>query len=81
MFGFPRQNRSARIVVPLRATSLPTLRVTPTLHPTLRLSLNGTNRPWAFICPACGRDCVGTLPSPWSPMATWEQLRPDTMKG
>ena len=74
LFGFPKNPNRPKLIVPLRNSPQPILRATPSPKSTQRLILNGTNRPLAFLCKACGRDCLGTIPSPLAPLADWERL-------
>ena len=73
-FGFPRNLARPWQVIPLEAPPGPALRATPQLKQPHRLILNGTNRPLAFLCQACGRDCVGALPFPGTPISFWSAL-------
>jgi hypothetical protein len=66
-FGFPRNPRRPWVILPLPEQGRPVFRVTPDPKRPSRLVLNGTNRPMAFICTRCQRDCLGSLPSPWIP--------------
>ena len=63
-FAFPANPLRPWATARLPATGPPSLRATPDLKRPHRLALNATNRPRAFICPGCGADCLGTLPSP-----------------
>jgi hypothetical protein len=63
-FGFPQTRLRAGTILPLPHIPRPALRVTPDPRRPLRLDLNATNRPMAFICRHCGRDCLGVLPCP-----------------
>jgi len=66
-FAFPVNPRHPWGTVPLPDPRLPSLCATPELKRPHRLALNATNRPLAFVCPACGTDCAGQLPSPRGP--------------
>jgi hypothetical protein len=77
-FGFPRNPYRPWAVVPIDDCAPPTLRATPDLKQSHRLALNGTNRPLAFPCRACGADCIGAFPSPLAPLepadTDWDTL-------
>jgi hypothetical protein len=49
-----------------------------TTHP-LKLSMQATNRPGAFICRGCGGDCAGLLSPPWIPISWSEAHQPFAM--
>lgn len=66
-FAFPRNPSRPWAVLPLPAGP-PTLRVTPDLKRPHRLTLNGCNRPLAFVCSKCGTDCIGAFPAQGAPM-------------
>ncbi len=72
-FGFPRESNHPWRILPLRDAPGPRLRVTPDPKHPHRLTLNGTNRPGGFLCNRCGRDCLGSLPSPLVPVSWWEE--------
>jgi len=67
-FGFPPDPARPWRILPLQNTPAPRLRTTPDPKHPHRLALNGTNRPAGFPCAHCGRDCLGSLPSPWIPV-------------
>jgi hypothetical protein len=71
-FGFPGNPKRPMAVVPLRPSSTPAIRASPDPKRPVRLALNRTNRPMAFLCRQCGRDCLGILPSPSAPLPGWE---------
>jgi hypothetical protein len=71
-FGFPRNPARPWQILPLPDAPGPRLRATPDPKHPHRLALNGTNRPSGFPCRRCGRDCLGSLPSPWIPAPWWE---------
>jgi hypothetical protein len=73
-FSFPRNPKCPRAIVPLRPSTIPALRASHDPKRPVRLALNGTNRPMAFLCRRCGRDCLGILPSPSAPLPGWESL-------
>ena len=75
-FGFPRDPGRPRRIVPLNAFPGPALRVTPDPKYPHHLALNGTNRPLAFTCQRCWRDCLGNLPSPLTPVPWVEEVAP-----
>lgn len=71
-FGFPRDAARPWQILPLVDAPRPSLRATPDPKHPHRLTLNGTNRPAGFLCVSCGRDCLGSQPSPWIPVPWWE---------
>jgi hypothetical protein len=73
-FGFPHDPRRPRQVALLRDNPRPFLRVTPNPKQPHRLEMNGTNRPLGFLCPRCGQDCIGVMPSPMLPVPWWESV-------
>ena len=73
-FGAPRHAGRAGAILPMKRGPLPALRAAPDFKRPLRLALNGTNRPLAFLCRQCGRDCLGNLPMPGEPLLGWESL-------
>jgi hypothetical protein len=74
LFGFPKIPSRPRIIFPMKNSPRFTLRATPDPKSPLRLTMNGTNRPLAFICKFCARDCLGTIPAPSIPLKEWEAL-------
>ena len=64
IFGFPANPRRPWSIINLTDRGRPILRVTPDLKRPHQLSLNGTNRPFAFLCLRCGSDCLGLFPPP-----------------
>ena len=77
-FGFPKDPRRPWAMLPLAMAGPPTLRVTPTLHQSHRLRLNGTNRHLAFICARCGADGLGLWPCPMTPCGPWNGEGPQS---
>lgn len=69
----PEIARNSRMT-PIPAAPHPVLRIHPDCRRPLRIQLWWTNRPWAFLCPRCGGDCMGTLPPAWEPVPAWETL-------
>jgi len=67
-FGFPLDPARPWQILPLPDALGPRLRATADPKHPHRLALNGTNRPTGFPCKRCGRDCLGSLPSPWIPI-------------
>ncbi|BDU71340.1 competence protein CoiA family protein [Mesoterricola silvestris] len=67
----PGARKGVRLLEPMGG---PALQCRPdTTHP-LRLRMEGTNRPAAFLCRHCGGDCAGVLPPPWAPLLWAEAL-------
>jgi hypothetical protein len=77
IFGFPKNPNRPWIIVPMPIGRQPIIRATPALKHPHRIILNGTNRPFAFLCKNCYRDCLGTLPSPLLPIHEWEMISQD----
>lgn len=67
-FGRRTAGKGRARILPLAGNSNPALRVVPDLARPLQLTLLATNRPLAFVCKACGRDCLGLLPSAMEPV-------------
>jgi len=77
IFGFPKNRDRPWLIVPLPERLHPIVRATPAPKLPHRILLNGTNRPLAFFCKNCCRDCLGMLPSSLSPVKAWELLYQD----
>ena len=77
VFGFPKNPNCPWLIVPLPEGLQPIVRATPTPKQPHRIILNGTNRPLAFLCKNCCRDCLGTLSSPLFPIREWELIPSD----
>lgn len=77
IFGFPKNPDRPWLIAPLPGRPHPIVRATPAPKLPHRILLNGTNRPLAFICRNCCRDCLGMLPSSLSPVKPWELLDQD----
>ena len=77
IFGFPKNPDRPWLIAPLPERLHPIVRATPAPKLPHRILLNGTNRPLAFICRNCCRDCLGMLPSSLSPVKAWELLYQD----
>lgn len=77
IFGFPKNRDRPWLIAPLPGRLHPIVRATPAPKLPHRILLNGTNRPLAFICRNCCRDCLGMLPSSLSPVKAWELLDQD----
>jgi hypothetical protein len=71
IFGFPKNPNRPWAIAPMPECRQPIVRATPAPKLPHRIILNGTNRPLAFFCKNCCRDCLGTLPSPLSPAQEW----------
>jgi len=77
IFGFAKNPNRPWAIVPMPEGLQPIVRATPAPKHPHRILLNGTNRPLAFLCKNCGRDCLGTLPSSLFPIQEWELISQD----
>jgi hypothetical protein len=73
-FGAQRHANGRPTIVPLADAPNPRLRVRPDPSHPMRTVLLGTNRPFAFQCANCGRDCLGILPDHREPLP-WSESR------
>ena len=62
------------MILPLADAPNPQLRVRADPSHPLRTVVIGTNRPFAFLCVNCGRDCLGLLPDHREPLSWSESL-------
>jgi len=73
-FGSPANPFRPSAITPMPGSGWPALRATPGLDHPHRLILSATNASGGIICKKCGRDCLGSLPSPWAPVPHWQAL-------
>ncbi len=73
-FGTWRQGQGRPMILPLADAPNPQLRVRADPSHPLRTVVIGTNRPFAFLCVNCGRDCLGLLPDHREPLSWSESL-------